>query len=417
MTRAFWFVLALAAATASVYGQPGPGTGSGSNVGSGVGVGSSLGSGSGTDGEPTFEPAHVTASVPPPAPAANVRDQPLILDALHIGSSERIELFMFGDASAIAQSMEKPAFALGVLGLQVTAHLAEGLVGRTEIVLEPHDMMMGTNIDMSRMYLEYRRAGWSITGGSTHSELGYWNNAFHHGRWLQLTIARPQVIEFEDHGGMLPIHHVGVTVAHAPERGQGMDFALSVGNGHGPTLMDVQGLHDDNLAKSVLVRVGFIAGMLRFGGNIGFDTMHSQPATIRPLLPDAVMHELITGLYVALRGDPLVLYSEVYDVRHTGGNKAWNIIDGFVLVGYRIDRLIPYVQGEARMGDGATDPFYNPDPTYQPDMMAPMDFTSVIVGAHYDLSTWSALKLELEGRETMMGDAEYRVELNWSFGR
>jgi len=44
---------------------------------------------------------------------------------------------------------------------------------------------------------------------------------------------------------------------------------------------------------------------------------------------------------------------------------------------------------------------------------------------HYDLSTWSALKLELSGRRfqvlepggAVANNNDYRVELNWSFGR
>ena len=405
--RYVWLALACVAAR-TAHAQPAAGSD----------AGSAAGSAAGSDAEPTFEPTRITAT-PAQAPAA--RNQPLILDELHIGSSERVELFLFGDASARAMSGDKPSLGLGVLGLQVAAHLTPSLVGRTEIVLEPDDMMMGTHVDMSRMYLEYRHAGWTVAAGSTHSELGYWNNAFHHGRWLQLTIDRPQVIEFEDHGGMLPIHHIGITVEHAPPRGQqGLDVALAVGNGHGATLMNVQSLRDDNLAKSLLLRVGMVGLLddtLRLGANVGFDKIAAQPMEIRPLLPDQAIYELITGLYLALRGDPLVVYSEVYDVLHTANGMSWNTVDGFVVAGYRVDQFIPYVRVEARRGDGATDPYYNPDPMYAPMLMPPLDFTSAMLGLHYDLGTWSALKLEVEVRQPDMGDADKRVELNWSFGR
>jgi hypothetical protein len=377
------------------------------------------GSGSAATIEPTFEPADVVAT-PVVATPERPADQPLVLDELRIGSSDRIELFMFGDASAIARSGENPGFEVGELGLQVTAHLAPGFVGRMETVFAYTDTF-GTDIDMERMYLEYRSAGWTITGGRTHAELGYWNNAFHHGRWLQLTIDRPHVLRFEDHGGMLPIHHVGVSVAHGPPRGEpGLEVAFELGNGHGPTLLGIQNLGDDNAAKSGLVRVGAVGLLndtLRFGANLGVDEIAAAPATVYPLLPDRPMLELITGLYLALRGDSLVIYSEMYDVLHRGAGRSWNTADGFVVAGYRLGKLIPYVQVEARRGDGRTDPFYNPEPMTHPEAMPPTDYTELTLGLHHDLSSWSALKLELEGHEPDIGSTEYRIELNWSFGR
>src|SRR5262249_50716786 len=156
--------------------------------------------------------------------------------------------------------------------------------------------------------------------------LGYWNNAFHHGRWLQLTIARPHVLRFEDDEGILPIHHVGIAVVHSPPRGDpGLEVAVGVSNGHGPTILGIQNLGDDNLAKSVLLRVGLVGLLhdtLRFGGNIAIDKMKGYP--FYPDTASMPMNELITGFYLALRSETWIVFSEAYDILHTSNGMSWN---------------------------------------------------------------------------------------------
>ncbi len=405
----------------------------------------------------------MTAPTSPTTPAT--RNEPLVLDALRLGSNDRIELFMFGDTSLIARSQFPPgvdrpggaplAFSLGELGLQVTAHLAPGLVGRMEAAISYNDGY-GTDIDLERVYIEYRKKGYVVAAGRTHTELGYWNNAFHHGRWLQLTINRPRVLRFEDSGGMLPVHHIGVTFERTPERGEsGIEAVVAVGNGHGPTQLGIQTNGDDNIAKSLLLRiggVGYAHDTLRFGVNAMIDKIRGETfinaagneVPVYPLLgletgasPTASMTELITGAYLALRAEDLEVFSEVYNVLHTGGGKSWDTTDGFVVAGLRFGSWIPYAQFEARYGDGGTDPFYNSDPEFAAEAGAPTNFVEGILGLHYDLSAWSALKLELGARQLGSGQTgfmgmganqgpdiplkngqdDYRVEINWSFGR
>jgi uncharacterized protein len=55
-------------------------------------------------------------------------------------------------------------------------------------------------------------------------------------------------------------------------------------------------------------------------------------------------------------------------------------------------------------------PFYNPDPVVKSEAAIPSNYVEGILGLHYDLGTWSALKLELS-------DRRFQIELTWSFGR
>jgi len=349
---------------------------------------------------------------------AGASDDALTLDSLVLASANRIDLNFFGDVSLVQRKDQKAAFAVGPLGFQVTAHLAEGLVGRTEfaMVFEHGE----TVVDIERAYLEYRTTRWMFVAGRTHAELGYWNNAFHHGRWLQLTIDRPHALRFEDEGGILQVHSVGASVSYAPARGDsGVEVALGVGNGHGRTIDQIQTKEDDNWAKSMLVRVGAVGighPALRFGVNAAVDIIAPQPVTVRPLWPDKPITELVTGVYLALRGERLMVFSETYNVLHRSGGRSWQITDGFLIAGYRFSQFIPFGELEARRGDGRSDPFYNPDPAIGSEGVPPGNFVEATAGVRYELNAWSALKLELSAG-TFEHVSDYRAEVNWSFGR
>ena len=49
--------------------------------------------------------------------------------------------------------------------------------------------------------------------GRFHTPYGYWNTAFHHGAQIQTSVTRPLFIDFEDKGGILRAHSLGL-LAH-----------------------------------------------------------------------------------------------------------------------------------------------------------------------------------------------------------
>jgi hypothetical protein len=55
----------------------------------------------------------------------------------------------------------------------------------------------------------------NVVVGRFHSAIGYSNTAYHHGTWLQTTTGRPLLFQFEDQGGILPIHNVRLTAFEA----------------------------------------------------------------------------------------------------------------------------------------------------------------------------------------------------------
>src|SRR5262249_55068996 len=105
-------------------------------------------------------------------------------------------------------------FLLGQFDLYLLSRISANLsfLGEGGFELD-HDQGV---VDVERMFIKY---SWSdqlrLAAGRTHTALGYWNEAFHHGALLQPTVERPQALKFEDDGGILPVHAVGLELSGA----------------------------------------------------------------------------------------------------------------------------------------------------------------------------------------------------------
>ncbi len=124
-------------------------------------------------------------------------------------------------------------FALGLMDLFVTSRITDHFSYLSEIGFEAGGATNGIGVDLERAQITYaRNENFSVSAGRTHAMLGYYNTAFHHGTWFQTTIDRPRMFEFEDSGGPLPIHNVGVSaMGKIPSERLGLHWFGEVGNG------------------------------------------------------------------------------------------------------------------------------------------------------------------------------------------
>lgn len=91
-------------------------------------------------------------------------------------------------------------------------------------------------VDIERYQLTYRQNEYfQISAGRFHSAIGYYNTAYHHGTWFGVATGRPFMYYFEDSGGLLPVHNVGVTATGlVPGSGRlGLHWVAEGGNGRG----------------------------------------------------------------------------------------------------------------------------------------------------------------------------------------
>lgn len=172
------------------------------------------------------------------------------------GSYPELKLRGFGhvDYRWTDDTGDKNAFALGQFDLFITSQLAENVSVLSENVIEA-DEEGHFGFEIERLVLQYTPSEYfNIAIGRYHTALGYYNTAYHHGTWLQTAVGRPEFLEFEDDGGMLPIHNVGVSVSGAIPSGKfGVRYVAEVGNGrdYTPGAEPVQGVSDKNDFKAV----------------------------------------------------------------------------------------------------------------------------------------------------------------------
>ena len=140
-------------------------------------------------------------------------------------------------------------------------------------------------IEVERLLLQYTPREWfNVAIGRYHTAIGYYNNAYHHGKWLQTATERPRIFSFEDESGVLPIHNVGVSMSGALPSGRlGLRYVAEIGNGrrYEPGAEAVQNLSDNNDFKAVnlalTARPDWLPG-LQAGVSVYFDRLTSSLA-------------------------------------------------------------------------------------------------------------------------------------------
>jgi hypothetical protein len=334
----------------------------------------------------------------------------------------RYSLNFFGD---ISLSGGRPAgdehtfgFGFGAQDVLIRGELSNSMVATTEMAFEPGEDG-GIGVDIERFNVRWQSSRFFIDAGRTHTGFGYWNNAYHHGRWLQPTIARPRWVAFEDDGGILPVHWVGAgTGARLPLGDTTLNIMFTVGNGRGKIVDDVRNNRDYQTMKAFhgsLELVGIGRPELRAGVAGIFGRIPAQPDSVRPSLPNQEITEVIGSAHVAYVNVPLLLIAEGYDVAHLALGHQWTTYGGFFLIGYAFGRVTPYVELERIASKGGTDPFFNPGAMGSPVLS--FDTVEGIFGLRLDLSDWTALKAEF--RDTHAYDfktTQYEGILNWSWG-
>lgn len=150
----------------------------------------------------------------------------------------------FGDISLHGDSGkgDTTSFSLGQLDLFVTSDVSEKFKFLSEIVFEAGSANIYGNqvgdqnslgVDLERYLMLYSYNDYfKLSVGRGHTAIGYYNTEFHHSSWLQTTTGRPFLFEFEDHGGILPIHMVGVSASgQIPSGALGLHYVAEIGNG------------------------------------------------------------------------------------------------------------------------------------------------------------------------------------------
>ena len=186
-------------------------------------------------------PAPQTEAEPesPPEPQVE-RPEPERMDM----SKTLLRIRGFGDVSMHGDNHagDTTSFSLGQLNLFVTSDVSEKFKFLGEIVFEggpdtfyevPAGHTNEVTVDVERYLLQYSYNDYfNLSAGRYHTAIGFYNTAYHHSTWFQTVTDRPLLFQFEDRGGILPIHNVGVSATgRIPSGPLGLHYVAEIGNG------------------------------------------------------------------------------------------------------------------------------------------------------------------------------------------
>jgi hypothetical protein len=249
-------------------------------------------------------------------------------------------------------------------------------------------------IDVERIQVNYLYREWlRVAIGRFHTAIGYYNDGFHHGAFFMPAAARPQVVQFEDDGGLIPAHSVGVHVDGRFKLGEShLRYDLDLGNGRAANHETVQVDHDTNRPKSFNIRLryepgGSLEGLI-VGGSLYFDGIPARDAEAGGAPALGPLREWLTGFHVAYLENGLHLVAEAYAIDHgelDTGATHWTYA-AFAEAGRAFDNVLPFVRYEWTRFPDEGDPFY--------ERTADDGYQAVTVGVKHSTSENIVLKLQ-----------------------
>ena len=278
-------------------------------------------------------------------------------------------------------------FTVGGVDLFITSQINEKIsfLNETTFELEADGV---NKLDVERVLLKYSANDkFNVSIGRGHTAVGYWNQTFHHGKWLQTTTDRPAIYRWEDEGGILPVHYVGLEFSGTLDMPGGtLSYVSNLANGRGKIADEVKLVEDNNDSKMaggmLTYKPAAIEG-LGFGVNYLHDTIPARAGTTDR---GAEIDENLSGAHIFYLKDPFEVILEGQIINHF--NHATGMRDETVgsygQLAYKMGKYKPYVRFDW-LNISDRDPFFEG---------LVEDETSHTLGIRYEVTTFNALKLE-----------------------
>jgi hypothetical protein len=304
------------------------------------------------------------------------------------------------------QSRETNSFALGAFDLFVSSQISEKFSMLSEVNFEfGDDNEMA--VDLERMLLTYTANDhFKLSFGRYHTAIGYYNTAFHHGTWFQTATGRPFLYFFEDEGGVLPVHSVGLSLTGSIPSGKlGLSYIAEIGNGRParrPQNTTVQNVVDENNGKAVnlgfWLRPEWLSGL-----QVGASMYHDH---LLPDIPQRVQ-EYIPAVHVVYTTPKFEWLNEAVLIRHSlDEGRTFNTPGFYTQISRQWGAYRPYVRYQ----------YINASP------LEPLLFDTGLqqgpsLGLRYDWSEFAAFKIQYDRklRRGVQGVNQLGLQMAFTF--
>jgi hypothetical protein len=297
-------------------------------------------------------------------------------------------------------------FTMGQLNLLLTSRLTDRAYFLAETYFTNPDnntqayMLTRANVQYSVSRLVNFRVG------QVHTSVGYWNQIYHHGSYVQTTVSRPEIFRYDR--AYLPIHSVGVELFGGVEADAfDLSYTLGVFNGRGKVPPAVNRVKDDNEEKGLAVLINLSPHAVD-GLTVGV-TFYNDTIPPNPDLATRTesIGERIIGGAVIYKTNRFELLGELFDIYHddhTSG-QVFDSLGWYGQVSYVAASVTPYYRFDV-LNFGGADPYYSPNV---------IDVHKHTLGARWDFMPWNALKVEYGLFNYQDVEDEHLLSLNLSF--
>jgi len=278
-------------------------------------------------------------------------------------------------------------FYSGDFDLFLTSKLGEKASILAEVVIGEGDAQ-SFSVDLARALLKYDyNDHLRMSFGRYHTSIGFYNTAFHSGRWLQTTVDRPLIMEFADDGGLLPTQALGLSfTGQIPSGKWGANYIFEYGSSD--TIRpdsDGGGTFDENNGNHVNAGF-FLRPEAAPGLQLGASWYHDRISDLGQG-PSVRLGQTIVNAHVVYTGHGVEFLSEGFLIRNAyeGRGPTFNIPAFYAQFSKRLRKTRPFFRYQYVNA--------NANSIYHDDVLLRHGSS---FGARYDFTDSIAFKMQLD---------------------
>jgi len=254
--------------------------------------------------------------------------------------------------------------------------------------------------------MERMKAGWQ-TGdnsmlwfGRFHSTSKYWTTEYHHGQFLQTSITRPSIDEWEDESGPMPSHITGLSLEHEAVRANESTFSHAISVGLGPKFIGRQLVAFDVLDPdtghdlAINYRIGYSPSLVS-ANQVGLQLAWSEIDVVPEPIPVQSNPEYIKqttiGLYADWSWDKWrVIGNYVYfknDMQYIDSSLNDEFVAGYVQAEYEASKTWTIF--------GRSDNGFNEDASPYLRMLPAFIAHRNMIGLRWDFASFQSFTVEI----------------------
>lgn len=263
-----------------------------------------------------------------------------------------VHVRVFGDIrlQGTDAKADKPAFRMDDLDLFFNARLSNRFSALTDVNFHFEDNFV-VNPIIDRLLLKYQYdENLAASIGRFHTGIGYFNDAFHQGRWLATAVDRPLFLEFSGEGGILPDRMVGLSFAGSiPSGALGLNYLAQVGSTDTRRVSSTDEEDFINEGEGLGFNLGIIAKPRPLPGlQVGFSFFRDRMSPVTSggdVLP--ALEQQIYAAHALYQTPRFEFLNEVLLVRHAlrdGSGLTFRTPAFYSLLSRRFKALRPYIR-------------------------------------------------------------------------